>query len=65
MSRCPFGLTYPSCELACVKNIETTIQGEGPDTVAEVLIEPIMSGVGVATHRCTQMDRARSRWLCS
>ena len=46
--RCPFGLTYPSCELACVKNIETTIQGEGPDSVAEVLIEPIMSGVGVA-----------------
>jgi adenosylmethionine-8-amino-7-oxononanoate aminotransferase len=46
--RCPFGLTYPSCELACVKNIETTIQGEGSDTVAEVLVEPIMSGVGVA-----------------
>ena len=46
--RCPFGLTYPSCELACVKNIETTIQGEGPDSVAEVLVEPIMSGVGVA-----------------
>src|SRR5215468_11409020 len=46
--RCPLGLSYPSCELACVKNIETTILGEGPETVAEVLIEPIMSGVGVA-----------------
>jgi len=46
--RCPFGLTYPSCELACVKNVETTILGEGPETVAEVLVEPIMSGVGVA-----------------
>jgi adenosylmethionine-8-amino-7-oxononanoate aminotransferase len=46
--RCPFGLTYPSCELACVKNIENTILGEGPETVAEVLVEPIMSGVGVA-----------------
>jgi adenosylmethionine-8-amino-7-oxononanoate aminotransferase len=46
--RCPFGLTYPSCNLACVKNIETTIQGEGPDTVAEILVEPIMSGLGVA-----------------
>src|SRR5262249_59688505 len=45
---CPLGLPDRSCELACVKNIETTIQGEGPDTVAEVLIEPIMSGVGVA-----------------
>ncbi len=46
--RCPFGLSYPSCGLACVKNIETTIQGEGPETVAEILVEPIMSGVGVA-----------------
>ncbi len=46
--RCPFGLTYPSCDVACVKNIETTILGEGPESVAEVLVEPIMSGVGVA-----------------
>jgi adenosylmethionine-8-amino-7-oxononanoate aminotransferase len=46
--RCPFGLSYPSCGLACVKNIEATILGEGPETVAEVIVEPIMSGVGVA-----------------
>jgi adenosylmethionine-8-amino-7-oxononanoate aminotransferase len=46
--RCPLGLDYPSCGMACVKNMETTILGEGPETIAEVLIEPIMSGVGVA-----------------
>ena len=46
--RCPFGLTYPSCELACVKNVEATLQGEGPDTVATILVEPVMSAVGVA-----------------
>jgi len=46
--RCPFGLEPTSCELACVKNMETTIQGEGPETVAEVIIEPVMSAVGVA-----------------
>jgi adenosylmethionine-8-amino-7-oxononanoate aminotransferase len=46
--RCPFGLSYPSCGLACVKNIENTILGEGPETVAEILVEPVMSGVGVA-----------------
>ncbi len=46
--RCPFGLTYPSCEMACVKNIESTIQGEGPDTVSTIMVEPIMSAVGVA-----------------
>src|ERR1051326_2992413 len=46
--RCPFGLSYPSCELACVKNIENTVLGEGPETIAEIIVEPIMSGVGVA-----------------
>ncbi len=46
--RCPFGLSYPGCGLACVRNMETTILGEGPETVAEVIVEPIMSGVGVA-----------------
>ena len=44
--RCPLGLSYPSCALACVKSIETAILGEGPDSVAEVLIEPIMSAMG-------------------
>src|SRR5439155_1598351 len=38
----------PTCELACAKNVEATIQGEGPDTVATILVEPIMSAVGVA-----------------
>jgi taurine-pyruvate aminotransferase len=46
--RCPFGLSYPSCGLACVQNIEATILGEGPETVAEMIVEPIMSGIGVA-----------------
>jgi len=46
--RCPFGLSYPSCALACVKNMELTILGEGPETVAEIIVEPVMSGVGVA-----------------
>jgi hypothetical protein len=35
--RCPFGLSYPSCGLACVKAMETAILGEGPETVAEVI----------------------------
>jgi adenosylmethionine-8-amino-7-oxononanoate aminotransferase len=28
--------------------METAILGEGPETVAEVIVEPVMSGVGVA-----------------
>lgn len=46
--RCPFGLSYPSCGLACVKNMEHAILGEGPESVAEVIVEPVMSGIGVA-----------------
>src|ERR671918_227503 len=46
--RCPFGLKYPSCELACAKTVEAAIQGEGPDTVSTILVEPVMSGVGIA-----------------
>ena len=34
--------------MACVKNMESAILGENPDTVAEVIVEPIMSGIGVA-----------------
>ncbi len=44
--RCPFGLSYPSCGLACVKNMENTILGEGPETVAAVIVEPISSVPG-------------------
>jgi len=57
--RCPFGLSYPSCGLACVKNIEATILGEGPETVAEVIVEPVMSGIGVAVP--TRRIHARGR----
>jgi len=46
--RCPLGLEYPSCKVACATAIETTVLGEGPSSVAEVIVEPIMSGVGVA-----------------
>jgi taurine-pyruvate aminotransferase len=45
--RCPFGLSYPSCGMACVKNLDFTLQAEGPETVAGVVVEPIMSGIGV------------------
>lgn len=45
--RCPFGLSYPGCNLACAKQVEYAIQAEGPETVAAVVMEPIQSGVGV------------------
>jgi hypothetical protein len=31
-----------------VKNIESTVQAEGPDSIGEIIVEPIMSAVGIA-----------------
>src|SRR5207245_6240071 len=39
--RCPFGKTYPSCEITCVSLIEDVIRMEDPETVAAVIVEPI------------------------
>ena len=33
-SICDFGLSYPDCDVLCAKQLERTIQLEGPDTVA-------------------------------
>ncbi|MGH7771668.1 MAG: aspartate aminotransferase family protein [Candidatus Binatia bacterium] len=43
--RCPFGLTYPSCELKCAKDIEEAIQTTSTGRIAAFLAEPIQ-GIG-------------------
>ena len=45
--RCPLGLEYPSCKIACATALETAIQAEGPSSVVEVIVEPVMSAIGV------------------
>ena len=40
--RCPFGLTYPQCEVECAKSLENMIQMEGPETISGVIVEPIL-----------------------
>ncbi len=45
--RCPFGKSYPSCELTCVTLIEDVIELEDPDTVAAVIVEPIGNTGGI------------------
>jgi adenosylmethionine-8-amino-7-oxononanoate aminotransferase len=39
--RCPFGKTYPSCDITCATLIEDVIEMEDPSTVAAVMVEPI------------------------
>jgi len=45
--RCPFGLTYPSCDLKCAKDTEDMIKYETSGQVAAFIGEPIQ-GVGGA-----------------
>lgn len=45
--RCPFGKTYGQCEIECAKTIEDVINYEGAETVAGVIMEPVITGGGV------------------
>ncbi len=39
--RCPFGATYPTCDLACARALETEIRRQGPGRVAAFIAEPV------------------------
>ncbi len=39
--RCPFGKTYPDCEITCATLIDKVIDMEDPATVAAIIVEPI------------------------
>jgi len=43
--RCPFGLTYPNCDIKCARDIEDLIQTTTSGEIAGFLAEPIQ-GVG-------------------
>ncbi|MGE3821742.1 MAG: aspartate aminotransferase family protein [Isosphaeraceae bacterium] len=45
--RCPFGKSYPSCEITCASLIGDVIEMEDPSTVAAVMVEPIGHTGGV------------------
>lgn len=45
--RCPFGKSYPGCNIDCARALEHVIQQEGEDSVAAVILEPITAGGGI------------------
>jgi 4-aminobutyrate aminotransferase-like enzyme len=47
--RCPYGLTYPSCELHCARDIEEVIKTSTGGQVAGLLAETIQGLGGVVT----------------
>jgi len=47
--RCPLGKTYPSCEVACAKDVEAVIQTTTSGQIAAFLAEPIQGVAGFIT----------------
>jgi 4-aminobutyrate aminotransferase len=47
--RCPFGLTYPSCDLKCAKDLEEAIQTVTSGRLAAFIAEPIQGIGGLIT----------------
>ncbi|MCK6555053.1 aspartate aminotransferase family protein [Candidatus Binatia bacterium] len=44
--RCPLGLRYPLCAVACATDLERLIAEEGADTIAAFVAEPIVGSTG-------------------
>ena len=47
--RCPFGLTYPSCDMRCARDVGDLIKFATSGQVAAFIAEPIMGVGGVVT----------------
>ena len=62
--RCPFGLKFPSCDVACVEELETVIRQEGPETVAAFIAEPVVGATLGAVPAVDGYFR-RAREICS
>ena len=45
--RCPLGLTYPDCGIACADMIEQVYENESTGQVAAVVVEPIQGAGGI------------------
>ncbi len=44
--RCPIHLSYPSCDLACARDIEKLVLFEDPEQVSAFIGEPVQQGFG-------------------
>src|SRR6266699_1069960 len=62
--RCPLGLKYPECEVACVKDIENVIQFSTSGRIAAFLAEPIQGVGGFITDEVqTAWGRTGHKWF--
>ncbi|MGH9750218.1 MAG: aspartate aminotransferase family protein, partial [Candidatus Polarisedimenticolia bacterium] len=58
--RCPYGLKYPKCGIACVEELEAAIHQEGAETVAAFIAEPVVGAtLGAVPAADGYLKRAR------
>ncbi len=46
--RCPYSMTYPSCDLACARALEEKINEAGPSNILAFIAEPVVGAAGGA-----------------
>ncbi len=56
--RCPFGLTYPSCGVACAEYVDYQLEHEGD--VAAMIVEPVVGTNGVLVPVPEYLPRIRA-----
>jgi len=62
--RCPFGATYPSCDVLCAKHVEEVVRFEGREKrVAAFISEPIVGANGIIV--APDGYRQRIREICN
>jgi len=55
--RCPFGLTYPDCDVACAEYVDYQLEREGD--VAAMIVEPVVGTNGVLVPVPEYLPRIR------
>lgn len=60
--RCPFCRDRDACTLACADAVEETVLGEGPETVAAIIVEPVTGLSGLVVPPDGYLRRLRE--LC-
>jgi taurine-pyruvate aminotransferase len=58
--RCPFGKTYGQCDIECAKTIEDVINYEGAETIAGIIMEPVITGGGVIVPPAKYLTEVRN-----
>ena len=56
---CPYGVRHPECDDLCASMIEKTIQVEDPNTIAAIVIEPVIHLLGMAVPPASYFRRLR------